>query len=62
MVDHYGEFLMFGREWGFEHVMSSPRHPKANGKAESAVKVVKALSRKSDRAGEDPWKAFLHWR
>ena len=42
--------------------MSSPRHPKANGKAESAVKIVKGLCRKADRADEDPWKAFLHWR
>ena len=57
-----GEFRVFAREWSFEHVMSSPRHPKANGKAESAVKIAKSLCRKADRADEDPWKAFLHWR
>ena len=57
-----GDFRAFAREWGFELVMSSPRHPKANGKAESAVKIVKGLCRKADCADEDPWKAFLHWR
>ena len=56
------EFRAFSRGWGFEHVMSSLRHPKANDKAESAVKIAKSLCRKSDRANEDPWKAFLHWR
>ena len=31
-------FRQFAQHWGFELVTSSPRHPKANGKAESAVK------------------------
>ena len=43
-----GEFRAFAREWGFEHVMSSTRHPKANGKAESAVKIVKSLCRRAE--------------
>ncbi len=47
---------------GFEHIMSSLKHPKANGKAESAVKIVKSLCRTAAGAGEDPWKAILHWR
>lgn len=41
---------------------SSPRHPKANGKAELAVKIAKALLRKASRDSTDPWKAILHWR
>ena len=41
--------------------MSAPRHPNTNGKAESAVKIVKGLCRKADCADKDPWKAFLHW-
>ena len=53
---------MRAREWGFEHVMSSPRHPKANGKAESAMKIIKSLCRKAVAANEDPWKAILCWR
>ncbi|KAJ7993830.1 hypothetical protein DPEC_G00258780 [Dallia pectoralis] len=36
--------------------------PKANGKAESAVKIVNNLCRRAAFAGEDPWKAILHWR
>lgn len=57
-----GTFRTFVREWGFEHIMSSPSHPKANGKAESAMKIVKSLCRKAARTDEDPWKAFIHWR
>ncbi|KAJ8006345.1 hypothetical protein DPEC_G00134270 [Dallia pectoralis] len=57
-----GAFRTFANEWSFEHVTSSPRHPKANGKAESAVKIVKNLCRRAAFAGEDPWKAILHWR
>ncbi|KAK7933832.1 hypothetical protein WMY93_004728 [Mugilogobius chulae] len=55
-------FRKFAREWGFEHVMSSPRHPKSNGKAESAVKIVKNLSKRAASAGTDPWLAILQWR
>lgn len=55
-------FARFASEWEFEHVTSSPRHPKANGKAESAVKIAKNLLRKAARDGNDPWKAVLHWR
>ncbi len=57
-----GAFRTFAKEWSFEHITSSPRHPKANGKAESAVKIVKNLCRRAAFAGEDPWKAILHWR
>uniref|UniRef100_A0A8C6ULU0 Gypsy retrotransposon integrase-like protein 1 n=1 Tax=Neogobius melanostomus TaxID=47308 RepID=A0A8C6ULU0_9GOBI len=55
-------FARFASEWEFEHVTSSPRYPKANGKAESAVKIAKNLLRKAARDGNDPWKAVLHWR
>ncbi|KAJ8385140.1 hypothetical protein AAFF_G00192810 [Aldrovandia affinis] len=55
-------FTRFTSEWEFEHVTSSPRHPKANGKAKSAVKIVKNLLRKAAHDGDDPWKAILHWR
>lgn len=26
------------------------------------MKIVKGLCRKADRADEDPWNSFLHWR
>ena len=56
------QFARFASEWEFEHVTSSPRYPRANGKAESAVKIAKSLLRKSSRDNSDPWKAILHWR
>ena len=55
-------FRKFAEEWDFEHVMSSPRYPKSNGKAESAVKIVKNLCKKAASAGNDPWLAILQWR
>lgn len=56
------EFSQFAREWEFEHSTSSPHHPRGNGKAESAVKVVKNLFKKAIRAGKDPWLALLDYR
>uniref|UniRef100_A0A673W9M9 Gypsy retrotransposon integrase-like protein 1 n=1 Tax=Salmo trutta TaxID=8032 RepID=A0A673W9M9_SALTR len=56
------EFRKFAADWEFEHVTSSPRHPKANGKAESAVKIAKNLCKKALREGKDAWKAILQWR
>ena len=36
-------FKSFSREWGFQHVTSSPTYPQSNGKAESAVKSMKKI-------------------
>ena len=36
-------FREFAAEWGFQHIMSSPRYPQSNGKAEAAVKSMKNL-------------------
>lgn len=41
------EFAAFAKEWGFQHTTSSPAYPKSNGLAESSVKTVKNLLRKS---------------
>ena len=54
-------FKRFAKEWDFEHVKSSPRHPKFNGKAESAVKIVKNLCKKAACAGNDSWLAVQQW-
>ncbi|XP_018430776.1 PREDICTED: cathelicidin-related peptide Na_CRAMP-like [Nanorana parkeri] len=35
---------------------------KANGKAESAVKIVKNVCKKAQSDGKDQWKAILQWR
>ena len=46
----------------FKHVTSSPTHAKSNGKAESAVKVVKKMFKKAHRDSKDPWLALLDQR
>ena len=50
------------KEWEFKHVSSSPNRVKSNGKAESAVKIVKKLFKKACRADQDPWLALLDYR
>ena len=56
------EFVQFANEWEFRHVSSSPHHQKANGKAESAVKIAKNLFKKALRENKDPWLALLDFR
>ena len=36
-------FQTFAKEWGFQHITSSPTYPQSNGKAESAVKSMKKI-------------------
>ena len=60
LVSH--EFNRFAAEWEFKHVTSSPHHHKANGKAESAVKVTKNLFKKALRDSRDPWLTLLEYR
>src|SRR5258705_9116831 len=40
-------FSVFATSYGFRHITSSPHYPQSNGMAESAVKVVKNLIKKS---------------
>ena len=56
------EFTPFVFEWEVNHVTSSPHHPKANSKAESAVKIAKGLFKKAQKSGKDPWLALLDER
>ena len=56
------EFNIFSRKWEFKHVSSSPYHPKSNGKAESAAKIVKNLFKKASRDNRDPWLSMLDYR
>ena len=56
------EFTQFVTDWKYKHVTSSPRYPKSNGKAESAVKVVKNLFKKALKDDKGPWLALLDYR
>ena len=52
------EFETFAKSYCFEHVLVSPKHPKANGEVEAAVKTVTSLWRKN----KDKRKALLEYR
>ena len=52
------EFETFARGYNFEHVLVSPKYPRANGEAEAAVKTVKSLWKKNN----DKNKAHLEYR
>ena len=56
------ELHEFSLTWEFNHVISSPHHPKSNGKAESSIKAVKQLFKKAERDGKDPWLTLLDYR
>lgn len=43
-----GEFLDFAAAWEFQHTTSSAYYSQSNGKAESAVKIVKRLLKRSN--------------
>lgn len=55
-------FQKFAGTWEFEHLTSSPGNPKANGKAESAVKTAKNHLRKALDSGRDLYMAILDYR
>ena len=52
----------FAEDFWFEHITSSPRYPRSNGKSESAGKVAKTLMMKSKDAKTDPYLALLELR
>ena len=57
------EFAVFAKSWAFDHITSSPHHPRSNGKAENAVKTVKQqLFEKCRESGQSELKALLDWR
>ena len=47
------DFNSFVEDWGINHVTSSPMHQRANGKAESAVKIMKSLLVKTHKEGDN---------
>ncbi|XP_031549328.1 uncharacterized protein K02A2.6-like [Actinia tenebrosa] len=58
---HYSSasFHEFAKEYGFEHITSSPHYPQSNGFIENQVKTVKAVLHKTARTNEDPYMALL---
>ena len=56
------EFATFAKQWGFEHVTSSPRYPQSNGKAKNAVKTIKMLFSKCQDSGQLEYLTLLDWR
>ncbi|RUS87639.1 hypothetical protein EGW08_004624 [Elysia chlorotica] len=56
------EFAEFAKDWGFANKTSSPAHRQANGKAESAVKIMKIIMLRCSRQSEDQHKALLGLR
>ena len=56
------EFNLFMTSWGISNHTSSPMHQRANGKEESAVKIMKSLLIKTYKDGGDPYEAILEQR
>ena len=55
-------FAEFIKDWNIKHSTSSPRNHRSNGKAESAVKIVKGLLTHAKYSGQDPYLALLAYR
>ena len=55
-------FAEFTKDWNIKHSTSSPRNPRSNGQAESAVKIVKGLPTRAKCSGQDPYLALLAYR
>ena len=56
------EFAKFAKDWGFEHITSSPHYPQSNGLAERTVQTIKNLMKKSKEERKDPYLALLELR
>ena len=53
------EFSQFCQRKQIKHTKSSPHHHQSNGKAESAVKIIKSILRKTENSALNPYKALL---
>lgn len=56
------EFCEFAKQYGFQHITSSPFYPQANGQAEKGVQIVKTLLKKVSDSKSDPYMALLSYR
>lgn len=55
-------FKAFAKEYGFQHVTSSPQYPRGNGLAERTVQTLKGLMDKAKESNEDFALALLAYR
>ena len=55
-------FAEFTKDWNIDHTQSSPRNPRSNGQAESAIKIVKGLLTRAKFSGQDLYLALLAYR
>ena len=55
------EFKQFQKNWGFQHITSSPFYPQSNGGIERAVQTAKLLKKARD-SGEDSYLSLLNQR
>lgn len=55
------EQQQFAKQYGFNHVTSSPQHPQANGKVEKGVHIIKQLLKKATYSKWDPYLALLSY-
>ena len=56
------EYKRFTKEWGIQHVTTSPYHTQANGLAEKSVQIIKSLLNKSKANNQDPYLSLLEYR
>ena len=52
-------FRKFTKDWGIDHVTSSPLYPRSNGMAERMVQTVKQILEKSKEDGKDLYLTIL---
>ena len=56
------EFKDFAKNYGFEHITSSPRYSQSMGFIEKNVQICKNLLKKAKKSNSDPYLALLEFR
>ena len=56
------EFKQFATKWEFTHTTSIPEYPRSNGMAESTVKIVKKIFKRTECMDDDAYLALLAHR
>lgn len=56
------EMRVFAKQWGFEHITSSPHYPQSNGMVERHIQTIKNMFTKVQADGKDIYLALLEYR